>query len=224
MKIRTLEQLSDKLAEELAWRKIELSALKGMIDLKSFSSGKNKALLRSGITMLYANWEGFIKVSSNSYLEFVAMQNLPYNNLSHNFIALAMKDKLNQANQTNKATIYNEVAEFFLTKMAERSSIKYVNRITTSNLSSSVFKEIVCMLGLDYSFYESKEVLIDEKLLKKRNTIAHGNYLDIDEKEYDELHTQIITIMDNFRNQIDNCASTKQYYRQTESITSPEHL
>ncbi|WP_339461536.1 MAE_28990/MAE_18760 family HEPN-like nuclease [Nodularia spumigena] len=54
--------------------------------------------------------------------------------------------------------------------------------------------------------------------------IAHGNYLDIDEKDYDELHTQIIRMMDNFRNQIDNCASTKQYYRQTESITSPEHL
>ena len=42
MKIRTLEQLSDKLAEELAWRKKELSALKAMIDSKSFSSGKHR--------------------------------------------------------------------------------------------------------------------------------------------------------------------------------------
>ncbi|BAY16489.1 hypothetical protein NIES21_23180 [Anabaenopsis circularis NIES-21] len=212
MKIRTLEQLSDKLAAELAWRKIELSALKAMIDLKSFSSGKQKALLRSGVTMLYAHLEGFIKVAANSYLEFVAMQSLPYNQLSNNFVALAMKDKLDQASQTNKATIYNEVAEFFMDKLTERSIIKYENRIATSNLSSSVFKEIVCMLGLNYSFYESKEVLIDERLLKKRNMIAHGNYLDIDEEQYDELHIQIIGIMDNFRNQIDNCASTKQYY------------
>lgn len=213
MKIRTLEQLSDKLAEELAWRKKELSALKGMIDLKSFSSSSanKKALIRSGITMLYAHWEGFIKVAANSYLEFVAMQSLSYNQLSNNFIALAMKDKLDQANQTNKATIYNEVAEFFMTKMTERSVIKYENRITTSNLSSSVFKEIIFMLGLNYSYFESKEVLIDERLLRRRNMIAHGNYLDIDENQYDELHTQIVAIMDNFRNQIDNCASTKQY-------------
>ncbi|MBW4593475.1 MAG: hypothetical protein KME46_11270 [Brasilonema angustatum HA4187-MV1] len=210
MKIRTLEQLSDKLAEELAWRKIELSALKALID-KSFSSGKQKALLRSGITMLYAHWEGFIKVAANSYLEFVAMQSLPYNKLSKNFIALAMKDKLDQASETNKATIYSEIADFFMTRLSERSLIKYENRIATSNLSSSVFKEIICILGLDYSFYESKEVLIDEKLLKKRNMIAHGNYLDIDEQQYDELHTQVVGIMDNFRNQIDNCASTKQY-------------
>ena len=219
MKIRTLEQLSDKLAEELAWRKKELSALKAMIDSKSFSSGKHNALLRSGITMLYAHWEGFIKVSANSYLEFVAMQNLPYKNLEYNFIALAMKDKLDQANETNKATIYNEVAEFFITKMSERSLIKYTNRITTSNLSSSVFKEIVCMLGFNYTFYASKEVLIDEKLLKKRNTIAHGNYLDIDGKDYDELHTEIIGIMDTFRNEIDNSASTKKYYREGKSIS-----
>ncbi len=67
------------------------------------------------------------------------------------------------------------------------------------------------MLGLDYSFYETKEVIIDEKLLAKRNKIAHGEYLDIDENDYDELHRQIISMMDHFSNQIDNCAATKQY-------------
>ena len=171
MKIQTPENLSDKLAEELAWRKVELSTLKAMIDSKSFPYGKRKALLRSGITMLYAHWEGFIKVAANSYLEFVAMQGLPYNKLANNFIALAMKDKLDQARETNKVTIYSEVADFFTTKLSNKSLIRYENRITTSNLSSSIFKEIVCMLGLDYNFYESKEVLIDERLLKKRNKL-----------------------------------------------------
>jgi hypothetical protein len=101
--------------------------------------------------------------------------------------------------------------QIFLTKLSEKSLIKYENRITTSNLSSSVFKEIVYMLGLDYKFHESKEVLIDERLLQKRNQIAHGNYLDIDEEQYDELHTQVIAMMDSFRNQTDNCAATKKY-------------
>ena len=99
-KIRTLEQLSDKLAEELVWRKKELSILKSLIDSKSFESAKRNALLRSGITMLYAHWEGFVKVAANSYLEFVAMQKLPYNQLANNFIALAMKDQLDQAKET----------------------------------------------------------------------------------------------------------------------------
>jgi hypothetical protein len=37
----------------------------------------------------------------------VAWQKLPYNQLSNNFIALAMKDKLDQAKESNKATIVN---------------------------------------------------------------------------------------------------------------------
>ncbi|MFM5889533.1 MAG: MAE_28990/MAE_18760 family HEPN-like nuclease [Dolichospermum sp.] len=220
MKIRTLEQLSDKLAQELAWRKKELSILKSLIDSKSSETAKRNALLRSGITMLYAHWEGFVKVSANSYVEFVAMQKLSYNQLANNFIALAMKDQLDQAKETEKATIYNEVAEFFMTRLNERSVIKYEFRITTSNLSSSVFKEIICMIGLDYSFYESKEVLMNEKLLQQRNSIAHGNYLEIDQKDYDELHTIVIGMMDTLRNQIDNAASIKQYCCQSSSNTS----
>jgi hypothetical protein len=211
MKIRTLEQLSDKLAEELTWRKKELSALKALIDNKQYSDGKKKALLRSGVTLLYAHWEGFIKVAANSYLEFVAMQRLSYNQLATNFIALAMKDKLDRAKETNKATVYNEVADFFITELHQRSSINYENRISTANLSSSIFREIICMLGLDYSFFEPKEVLIDTRLLEKRNNIAHGNYLDLNEKDYDELHINIIGMMEAFRNQIENCASQEQF-------------
>lgn len=211
MKIRTLEQLSDKLAEELTWRKKELSALKALIDNKQYSNGKKKALLRSGVTLLYAHWEGFIKVAANSYLEFVAMKRLSYNQLATNFIALAMKDKLDRAKETNKATVYNEVADFFITELHQRSSINYENRISTANLSSSIFREIICMLGLDYSFFEPKEVLIDTRLLEKRNNIAHGNYLDLNEKDYDELHINIIEMMEAFRNQIENCASQEQF-------------
>ena len=194
--------------------------MKSLIDSKDFELAKRNALVRSGITMLYAHWEGFVKVSANSYVEFVAMQKLPYNQLANNFIALAMKDQLDQAKETEKATIYNEVAEFFMTKLNERSVIKYEFRIATSNLSSSVFKEIICMIGLDYSLYESKEVLIDEKLLGKRNIIAHGNYLDIDKKDYDELHRIVIEMMDTLRNQIDNAAATKEYCSQSSSNTS----
>ncbi len=211
MSIRRLEELNDQLSSELAWRKKELSVIKSLIDTGSFSTSKKTALLRSGVTILYAHWEGFIKQAASIYLEFVSMQRLPYDKLSANFVALAMKSKLNQAKDTNKATIYNEVVEFFMTRLSERSSIQYKNVIQTSNLSSSVLREIVCMLGLDYSFYEPKNILIDEKLLRMRNEIAHGNYISIDQKEYDELYFKVIEMMDTFRNQIDNCAATKKY-------------
>lgn len=69
------------------------------------------------------------------------------------------------------------------------------------------------MLGLDYSPYATKEKIIDERLLGLRNNIAHGKYLTIDLRDYLELHSEVITMLNTFRNQIDNSANTQSYLR-----------
>lgn len=102
MSVRTAEQLSDKLSDELAWRKKELSEVKALIEAKSISNQRHLALIRSGVVILYAHWEGFVKSASNYYLEYVSMQKLRYEQLSSNFLAVAMKVKLNEARDTNK--------------------------------------------------------------------------------------------------------------------------
>jgi MAE_28990/MAE_18760-like HEPN len=210
--IRTLEQLSDRLAEDLAWRKQELSALKSLIETASISSSKEKMLLRSGITILYAHWEGFIKSAGSNYLEYVALKRLKYSELSGNFVALAFKSRLNQVNETNKATVFTDAIGFMREQLDQRSSVPYKDVVQTgSNLSSSILREITCILGLDYSLYETKQILIDEKPLARRNTIAHGNFLQLDKQDYLELHVQVIGMMEVFRNQVENCASCGDY-------------
>jgi MAE_28990/MAE_18760-like HEPN len=104
MKIRTLEHLNQRLTDDLIWRKKEISDLKSLIETKSFSTSKQNAVLRSGVTLLYAHCEGYIKTAATSYLEFVARQQLTYGELAINFVAIAMKLKLNEARETNKAT------------------------------------------------------------------------------------------------------------------------
>jgi hypothetical protein len=210
--IRTLEQFSDSLAEDLAWRKQELSTLKSLIESASTLSVKEKMLLRSGITMLYAHWEGFIKSAASKYLEHVAMQRLRYSELSSNFVALALKQQLNDASETNKATIFTQRIDFIRSQLDEPSSVPYKDIVQTgSNLSSSILREITCLLSLDYSLYETKQVLIDEKLLSRRNSIAHGNFLQLDKQDYLELHEQVVGMMDVFRNQVENCATCESY-------------
>jgi hypothetical protein len=214
MKIRTLEHLNQRLTDDLIWRKKEISDLKSLIETKSFSASKHKAVLRSGVTLLYAHWEGYIKTAATSYLEFVARQKLIYDELAINFVAIAMKFKLNEASETNKATIFTEVATFILTQSNQKISIPYEDVVSTaSNLSSSILREIACLLGLEYSFYETKEVIINEQLLKRRNGIAHGEYLVLDNEEYQQLHDEILGMMENFRTQIENNASQKLYLR-----------
>ncbi len=113
MKVRTAEELNDKLSKDLIWRKKELSEVKSLIETKTFSSSKHKALIRSGICLLYAHWEGFVKLAANSYLEYVRMQKLSYEELASNFLALAMKEKLKEAKDTNKPSLYIPVCNFF---------------------------------------------------------------------------------------------------------------
>jgi hypothetical protein len=215
MKLKTAEQLSDRLSRDLAWRKKELSEVKSLIETKSFSDSKHKALVRSGICLLYAHWEGFIKLAANSYLEYVRVQKLRYEELSSNFLALAMKEKLKEAKETNKPSLYIPVCDFFLDELNQRCSLPKEAISTASNLSSEIFQEITRTLGINFSTYSTKSVLIDTKLLKTRNEIAHGEYSIFDQGEYVELHTEVIAMLDLFRTDIENAAINKDYIRNT---------
>ena len=64
---------------------------------------------------------------------------------------------------------------------------------------------------MDYSPYEIKEKIIDETLLRSRNEIAHGQYLLIQFDQYIELHHEIISLMDLFKDQIENTAILGAY-------------
>jgi hypothetical protein len=158
MKIRTVEALNKILSDDIIWRKKELSEVKSLIETKSFSSQKHNALIRSGICILYAHWEGFVKLTANSYLEYVRTKKLPYRELSSNFLALAMKEKLKEAKETNKPSLYIPVCDFFLFNLHERSSLPKDAISTASNGSSP------SCVGKCIMFIQKQEVQYVDKL------------------------------------------------------------
>ncbi|MFW6296164.1 MAG: MAE_28990/MAE_18760 family HEPN-like nuclease [Halothece sp.] len=211
MSIRTLEQLNDRLSNELAWRKRELSEIKGLVQAKNVSDQRHRALLRSGVCILYSHWEGFVKLATEAYLDYINSQKLTYQQLASNFLALAMKKKLEQTKETNKPSLYIPICDFFLSELNQRCVLPKDMISTASNLSSENFKGITEIIGIDFSFYSTKSRLIDTTLLKTRNQIAHGHYLVLDREEYIELQTEIINMLDTFRNQIENAAVNQEY-------------
>src|SRR5204862_533449 len=128
--------------------------------------------IRASIALLYAHWEGFIKRAALVYLEFVKWQRLKNDELAINFLALSARSKFRLAAHSEKMSGHLEVTNFFLKEMSSRSDIP-VSIGTKSNLSSTVLREIVLTLGLDYSNFSTKSTLIDEKLVERRNTVAH---------------------------------------------------
>ncbi|MEN6350521.1 MAG: MAE_28990/MAE_18760 family HEPN-like nuclease [Syntrophomonas sp.] len=213
MKLKTMEQLQDLIDAEFAWRKKELSILKSKIYI-----AKGKTIdteIRCGIALLYAHWEGFIKNSAQLYLEFVANQRVKYCELAPSFIALKLKRKLTECEQTNKSSIHTQIIDFLINDLENTSQIPFRNIINTeSNLSSLVLKEIVHTIGLDYTQFETKNKLIDERLLKNRNEIAHGEFNIVDKDDFDEIFTEIYNLMNLFKNDILNAAVQKKYLQQ----------
>ncbi|TCU65642.1 hypothetical protein EV204_11734 [Tissierella praeacuta] len=219
MKIRTINDLQDLIDKELGWRKKELISIKSNV-VQSRKFAKNIAI-RSGITLLYAHWEGAIKNIATYYLCFVSCRKIAYKDLKKNFLAISINRELREYKETNKATLHNKIINMLFDRMEETSNIPYEDIIkTNSNLNSNVFSEIMCTIGLDSSQYESSYTLIDEVLLNMRNKIAHGERLEeisLDEERFIEIYDIILNLINLFANQVSNAACLEEY-KVTEGI------
>ena len=162
MDIRNLASLEDKIDNELAWRKKELTSIK--IDVES-SEKKGKSeqsrAIRSGIIMLYAHWEGAVKSIAEYYLIYVAGLNLKYGELKNNFLAIEIKHLLDEFKDTKKASIHNNLIDTIYAKKEENSNIPYKNIIKAySNLTMEIFREITATIGIDNDPYMLKKCLL----------------------------------------------------------------
>ena len=82
---------------------------------------------------------------------------------------------------------------------------------TESNLSSTVFENIAMSIGVAFAPYAPFANLIDKSLLDRRNRIAHGEYLEVDEAGYSALADEVIKLLRMYKTDIENLASTGAY-------------
>jgi len=212
--MKTKEELLQKIDGDLIWRRRELFDFRVVVENEGNNPGRRSALLRAGVTLLYAHWEGFVKRSGSYYLEFVANQGKKASELQVNFIAIKLKSLLSEAGKSHKPSASEELIVFFCNKLGDRLRIPHKGVVDTkSNLSSAVLREIIWILGLDMAPYETRCHLIDSSLVERRNHIAHGEWLDIDINDYLLLHDDVINLIDTFRNQLQNAAITDGFMR-----------
>ena len=209
-KLHTLSMLQDYLDEELSWRLKEVADLK--LAIRSFDVVQQKTLIRATVPLLYAHWEGFVKNTSDGYLNFVNSQRMSYNQLASCFVVFGVKRKLNDLLQSRQARRNIAVVDFFVKELGDRANLKLSAAIDTeSNLSSKVFENIAVSIGIDPSLYTTKYNLIDINLLKCRNEIAHGQYVALDPDDCRKLADETISLMRSYKTDIENVASLKLY-------------
>jgi MAE_28990/MAE_18760-like HEPN len=209
------EDLEEVLAADLSWRKKELLMVK--IQARAAPDWAIPMHVRSGITMLYAHWEGFVKAAGEALVEFVRDQRLKMGELAPGYLAIALRKELAGVRDSKSGAIYPEmsVSRAVVDGYERVATLKPSGSIpTASNLSWKQFAMVATRLGVDVSELQLLEHLIDVRLVGNRNTIAHGDRTSpMTREEFLELHAKVVALLDRVSYQILRVAESGQYRR-----------
>lgn len=206
---RTINDLFDNVQGDYAWRIKELSDYRNT--LLASKMNVQTSLIRGGIILLYAHWEGFIKVASEHYYNFVLLRGLLNSELKENFLAISLRKYINAVIESKKITIQTEGMKFINSKMLERANMPSELPMKTSNMKYDMFIEYCELLGIDKTKFELKKIFIDYQLVKNRHIIAHGNYLLVDLNNFEEIYKKTLELIAQVKIEILNSATLQNY-------------
>lgn len=223
MKLRTLSEFEDAVDAETAWRRRELTTV--IFNVRESRQSKVQVSLRAGIALLYGHWEGWIKAVATLYVSYVDQQKLTYSEMSDAFLGSALKSRLAGVVGANSSSVHVEFAAFLQAGgLNERGHISAGLIRTESNLSSKVLSDILTRLGLSHRPYDLLAVLIDERLVGARNRVAHGEYLEVDAVQYEDLHGKVLNMLVAFTTDVRNAAATKAYRAASDELAALEDV
>lgn len=215
MKIKTIEKLEEKLENDLIWRKKELINIRALIQDKQNNIDKN-ILIRAGIALLCAHWEGYIRSAANMYVVYIGDSNVKTKDLKENFLALLLRKDIISSGVTEKTSVHTKLMDKISNAMESKFYIKYTddNRIikTNSNLSYELFDEILKSIDIENK-YKLKKNYIDSNLLKRRHEIVHGEKTEFEVDDFISTFEIIMNILEEFKDQVISAAEKKLYLK-----------
>lgn len=214
IKIKTVEKLEELLVQDLAWRKKEMLSLKILVDKDAINES---ILLRAGIALLCAHFEGFIKKASNCYIGYVSEQKKTYGELKENFVALKMEKEFKSCSESEKHSVHKNLIIKHNDLLKKKFEEKYFEEkpfiSTHSNPSSSELKEILETIGIETNIFETKAIYIDSSLLQKRHQVVHGERSELVKDDFLSVFEIIIKLIDDYKELIVDAADNKEYLR-----------
>jgi hypothetical protein len=210
MKLRT--QVDHYLDRQFAWRIQEIDTIKKLC--RSRRDIREQTVIRAGVALLYAHWEGFVKTSARGLLNYVLSQRKTYVELRHCYVAHGLRGKLNTVTNSGSHIARTEAVKFIRENLNSRARFSWSDVINTkANLSSKVFANIAEAIGLDKTKYELRYTFIDIELLKRRNQIAHGERAgtELEPDQFCALADEVIQLLRLVKADVQNIATLGSY-------------
>lgn len=207
----TEQDLSENFDADLNWRRKELSDLKAAV--KTADPYSKPALLRAIVAMSYAHWEGYVRTCANRYFEHLTLRKKPFTDFERQIYVNSVLGRLDALHRSRvslkeRCQLVNDILD------GGGGRFSYVNPDlvdTRSNLNTDVIRDICLICGVESNDFELNRTFLDLLLLKRRNSIAHGQPEQIQLKDIDDFVAKVLSLMALFRNLLENKVYTKSY-------------
>jgi hypothetical protein len=210
VKVRSVTELSEFLDADLYWRRLEITAHKR--ELKKIPRHADNPLPRAVVPIIYAHWEGYIKLASEGYLQHVSRVRMSFEKAHPGIAALAIKKAVGETVRAGNMRGYKQIVEFFRHNATQNINLSGVAIDTESNLSSGVLRRIFETLAIPYDpTFELAEKFLDRELLKTRNEIAHGRRVEVAPATVLEWGEKVVDLLQQYQTVIQNGAVQKIY-------------
>jgi hypothetical protein len=202
--LRTVAEFSSAITSDLTWRIREISDLRTVV--KRVDASLRPSVLRAGVPLIYAHWEGHVVMVGSAYVEFISIRRPDYAEIKPSFRLKEFFRELVSISQSQ--TSYKQKIELIYKILAsgDKKFRRVDEQIITamSNLNSTVLGNLCEYLSIDVKQFEDDYDFIDKILLYRRNNIAHGQYISVDEDGLEQMSDRVIKIMRLFNNLIEN--------------------
>lgn len=200
--IDKLSRFASTVDKELAYRKRELISHEQLISIAD--DHQKTVLFRTGVLLLYAHWEGFVKSAIKLYLQLYeghAIGDLPLHAKSALIFQRLKSDQLDKLSYKLPKAVFGYLSDSSYCVLHTISNIVD----TMSNLDSQRFEYLLHLIENDisnlneYDFFILNANFIDSELLATRHKIAHGERLPVTEDDFKKMSTKTVELIDKFK-------------------------
>jgi hypothetical protein len=214
MKFKTSGDLIQYIDDRYNLRRQEISALIDLLGIANLKKNKyqKEVLKKSAVTISYSHWEGFVKETSRSYLEYIKFISPNASSLSSNLLAsIIHHHSKNNESQFDSINFYRKILTDPSYKVCQELPIEQLTS-THDNLNYKYLSEIALNIDMRIDSFDFKKEFIDVQLLANRNKFAHGDYnYDIDEQSAVVIAKSTIDIMKIFKDNLQNLIGQESY-------------
>lgn len=224
----TADELRAALEAELAWRQEELAFFKNQ--LNEIAEENKDRYRKSLVLILYSHLEGFVKISLQTYVQFINSLELRRKDVITGLMVAGMhREFLAYENPERKSDFFRQSMPDdvrlhrlfhridFMEKIEgfKEKKLNIDDRIidTESNLWYIVLQKNLFKIGLPVNLFDEFHSEIDA-LVNRRNSIAHGNFRSgVSEQEFNNWERKVSEVLSGIMRILYDYANNDRYLK-----------